>query len=276
MCLRPLFGLLLALALASSLCQAIFELAPEVTNLRVIGYKYRDSGKNLPGSRAASLAQHAAFNSLEQHDCGRVPAMIAKIKKPSQGRAKRKRIAGGFKALKGQFPSFILLNIADSRTSEHVFCGATLLWPQIVLTAAHCLDHAVSIHAAATTYSVTSWDQMGQKSIRVKHSCKPADFATKKVANHTILASDFAILILEKPFVLDDYVQTACLPTQEIQADEVGLSVGLGLTDRYHFATDLMAIPEMMAECPNGVASPDVVCIKSSDPRYRGGTCFGE
>lgn len=110
----------LILILATTSCHAVFSRAKEVTNPKVLGFFYQD-GIRKTGIRSAIVP-------MEQKDCGRVPAMVAKLPRPKK---KKNRISTGFKALKGQFPRscFSELEIEDKKTLcsvEVPYCGAML------------------------------------------------------------------------------------------------------------------------------------------------------
>ncbi|XP_069849489.1 transmembrane protease serine 9-like [Dipodomys merriami] len=113
------------------------------------------------------------------------------------------RIVGGVEAAPGEFPWQVSLR----ENNEH-FCGATIIGPTWLLSAAHCFnefqDPAEWVAAAGTTH--LSGAAPGAVRVRVaqitphpRYDADTADF-------------DVAVLRLARPLRFGRYVQPACLP----------------------------------------------------------------
>lgn len=111
------------------------------------------------------------------------------------------RVVNGVTAKEGAWPW-----IASLQVRGRHFCGGTLITPNWVLTAAHCVERKT------IQYSIT----MGAHN----HGRKEASTQTipvKRVISHpayskNTLKSDFALLELSRPATLNSRVQLACLP----------------------------------------------------------------
>uniref|UniRef100_A0A3B3T3H8 Plasminogen n=1 Tax=Paramormyrops kingsleyae TaxID=1676925 RepID=A0A3B3T3H8_9TELE len=111
------------------------------------------------------------------------------------------RIVGGCKSTPHSWPWQISLRTS---TGLH-FCGGTLIKPQWVVTAAHCLERSKNPGA----YKV----YLG---IHTERATEPS----KQVLNLEKLilgpvGTDIALLKLERPAIINDQVQTVCLPEKD-------------------------------------------------------------
>lgn len=108
----------------------------------------------------------------------------------------------------GEFPWTVALLHANNFS---YFCGGSLIHPQVVLTAVHCL----LTHAPGTfLVRAGEWDAQTTKE-RLPYQEQTAQriilHPQYKVRN---VANDFALVILSQQFTLDDHINVVCLPAQ--------------------------------------------------------------
>ncbi|XP_071959501.1 uncharacterized protein [Antedon mediterranea] len=114
------------------------------------------------------------------------------------------RIVGGQAATEGEWPWMISLQ----RFTSHK-CGAVLIAPQYVVTAAHCLG--LFNTAVLGTTTISSATTAGEQRIGIKESYAHPEY------NPLILENDIAILKLERQVEYTDYVRPACVSTNATQ-----------------------------------------------------------
>ncbi|EDO42420.1 predicted protein [Nematostella vectensis] len=132
--------------------------------------------------------------------------MLIRITSGSCGVSHHARIVGGTTAQQGGWPWQ-----AQLRTSTgYPYCGGTLIHPEWVLTATHCLkgETASRVHIRLGAHR------------RTKGSGNEQDFRVIRLVTHPNYhrpvgyANDIALLKLDRPAKLDRYVNFACLPDQ--------------------------------------------------------------
>ncbi|XP_052689815.1 uncharacterized protein LOC128167886 isoform X2 [Crassostrea angulata] len=133
---------------------------------------------------------------------------------------REKRVIGGYHASPGEWPWLVSLhfmpyNIFTNLSRLHHLCGATLIHPQWVLSAAHCFSEEVGegLSLARNWKAVVGeHNQLGmdgtEQVLNVVSIHKHRQFFIK--ADYPIL-QDIALLKLERPAVLSDYVNVICL-----------------------------------------------------------------
>merc|ERR1712186_151652 len=99
-------------------------------------------------------------------------------------------------------------------------CGGSLIAPGVLLTAAHCVD---KFRQNPTELKIRcgEWD--------TQHQTEPYPHQDREVSNLAIhpefdgrnLQNDFAVLFVSEDFILDQHIDTACLPA----AEEIDLPV---------------------------------------------------
>lgn len=201
---------------------------------------------------------------LNQKNCGLTPYR----------RRHLNRISNGYKARVGEFPSFVSLRILKSYGTSK--CGGTIIGPQVVLTAAHCLEEALEIQAAATIIGPNRWKHDESLFIKARKFCIAPNYLRSMTEVPPV--HDLGVIILERPFALNQTVQTACLPDRDLDQNETVFAVGIGRTDVRLGKLDnkdLQAIPMRKVAC-QGPSRIVHTCLESQGVEFVGSKCKGE
>ncbi|HEX7816541.1 serine protease [Dyella sp.] len=154
----------------------------------------------------------------------------------------RPSIVGGWEASRGQYPF-----MASIRENEQHACGASLANFQMVITAAHCVEH-IKTTEIADQYSVI----VGQTLLSDETGAQRRRISEVRVSP----SSDLAVLILEKP-VLN--VTPVSLPTANsdalYQPGQFATVMGWGNTDpEVPFAPDRLRFVDVPILSPEECA----------------------
>lgn len=149
------------------------------------------------------------------------------------------RIIGGREAAKGRWPWQVVIMNHDLDP----FCGGTLITPQFVLTAAHCVRRRLYVRAGE--HDLMS-EEGPEQQVRVEQVFKHPEYDPETVDN------DIALLRLRRPFKMSKFVATACLPDadKQLAVDSLGTILGWGKRKKNaHFGTDVLHQVRPIADC---------------------------
>ncbi|XP_070185418.1 tryptase gamma-like [Littorina saxatilis] len=137
------------------------------------------------------------------------------------------RVVGGDEVKPGTWPWLVSMHGGIDRT---FFCGASVISADWILTAGHCVGGA--------THKTDDWTFIAGHTRRPAYSTHRQIRKAKKLFLHpefnpTTVNNDIAIIQLDKPLVLDDYLRPVCLPKpgQEIDIGTRCYVAGWGKTD---------------------------------------------
>ncbi|KAK0419867.1 hypothetical protein QR680_014378 [Steinernema hermaphroditum] len=134
-------------------------------------------------------------------------------------------VIGGHRAYQGFFPYYVYLHQ----------CGGSLITPKHVLTAAHCVDKDMEVDpgwiGATVEMGVDDNEDLTKEGVQAR---KVANVVLHQGWNKTgELRDDIAILELEEPFNLTNYVQLIKIKADdtELQKHYWTTAIGFGLSD---------------------------------------------
>lgn len=153
---------------------------------------------------------------------------------------KTSRIVGGQDATEGEFPWQVSLH--SKKHGSHV-CGASVISPGWLVTAAHCVqDDGKNRFSQAA-----SWEAYMGLHIQGKVDTKVEKRNIKQIIphpyyNHYTFDNDIALMELDRPITYSDYIKPICLPSPQ-HVFETGSTVwitGWGATREGGFAAKVL------------------------------------
>nr|AYV99608.1 venom polypeptide [Dolopus genitalis] len=191
-----------------------------------------------------------------------------------------KRIIGGQIAATGQFPYYARLMLTKRRFGRIVgsLCGGSLISNRVVLTAAHCVDQALSglVYVGSSTIHST---ETASVTIKVEKTA----FIIHEGWNSLSFSNDIALILLPRPVQFNNVVKPVNLPKAN-EGDLVGRTgviSGFGLIGNSGGpAQELRYLPRRIMEpkyCnsayPTRFSSSSHVCVDGS---YAKSACPGD
>uniref|UniRef100_A0A336M1S9 CSON008723 protein n=1 Tax=Culicoides sonorensis TaxID=179676 RepID=A0A336M1S9_CULSO len=180
------------------------------------------------------------------------------------------RIVGGLEAVPGQFPFQAALFVAA--TGGNYFCGGTIINNEYILTAAHCVDEALSVEVVLGAHNVRE-NESSQKIYEVPIT----NIKVHEQWNPSQIINDIALLKVLTPIVYNDRIRPITLPRRKDRdnsfAQEVCLSTSTGISPVLRFVET-----QIITNSACGTYFPGVIKSSNICASGRGGksVCSGD
>ncbi|CAO1304761.1 unnamed protein product [Diamesa hyperborea] len=116
------------------------------------------------------------------------------------------RVVGGMESRPHQFP-FLVALILSVRDGSQSFCGGSIIGPNYILTAAHCIENVVKMDVMAGIHDVFNGQPIFHTVVYQR------DFLMHFAYNSDTLENDIALVYLQTPIPLSNLMKTVSLPT---------------------------------------------------------------
>ncbi|CAG2122496.1 unnamed protein product, partial [Medioppia subpectinata] len=192
---------------------------------------YKNKRKNVPNNSAPSAETHTNTTATEEAaKADHIDDLQCGVSSVMTDMASNLRIIGGRESTKGRWPWMVsILN-----RYHEPFCGGTIISPQFIITAAHCVRRRLYVRAGE--HDLIFADGYEQQ-IRVSDIFVHPDYDAETVDN------DIAVLRLRTPLKINRFVAPVCLPEPEDELAVNSLGTILGWGKRRNsalFGTDVL------------------------------------
>jgi len=152
----------------------------------------------------------------------------------SCGIASSTRLIYGDDALPNQWPWQVQIQKLSLRSRSKHHCGATLIHPEYILTAAHCMDDSTK---PMEDYVITLGEHDLSKQEGTEQIFKPSKIIIHPNWDRKTVNNDVAIVKLNKPAIINAKVKPVCLPQQGYHQgiDSKCVASGWGIDGNYEF-----------------------------------------
>lgn len=188
------------------------------------------------------------------------------------------RIAGGTLTKPGEYPSYVHFTTIYGHEGGIGLCGGTLISKNLVITAAHCFDDDRPIQYSFASIGHVVYGPKADKrkfqTRSVSRTCISGKF------NREVVDFDIAIVRLNKPVEINEFVKPACLMLdQRVKSTDGVYVVGMGQTPSQKQPGDMSFVA--MSTCDNRylpyhLNSPTHSCLDSKKLRIKGNPCLGD
>lgn len=195
-------------------------------------------------------------------------ASIEEICGKFKPRGSKNRIAGGYGAARGEYPSYVHVRaVFDNEIRSD--CGGTIVSEWLIITAAHCLQ---AENATLEQVEVKAGSIRRTSGVRLV----AGHFCLQETPPNEWSRCDLAVLVLEQAIKFTEFIQPACMPSSEPSVGEQVYAVGFGKMGLDDEANEMQVLP--LKRPPGCVVTiwPSNICLVSSDPNHVGLSCAGE
>lgn len=184
------------------------------------------------------------------------------------------RIAAGYEAKPGEFPSYARVYIAQgSRLSD---CGGTIISERFILTAAHCL--VTNFHLTSIKVGIGSVSAESDIILEAEAYCLPDGYNNF----YSRLDIDLAVVVMKRAIYFNEFVQPACLPNSDADARQQAWTVGFGdtgpnTTDRQtRPGPDTLQVLPMRRQPACKFSGKKISCWRANQTNKTGQICQGK
>ncbi|XP_054083386.1 phenoloxidase-activating factor 2-like [Zeugodacus cucurbitae] len=119
----------------------------------------------------------------------------------------------------GEFPWMVAIlrdGVIGGKTLNGYVCGGSVIAPNVVLTAAHCV---LNVDPHLLVARAGEWDTQTKQEVLPHQNARVKEVIRHENYNKRTLFNDIALFILETPFTWEENVRPICLPEPDTNFD---------------------------------------------------------